>query len=199
MILMGIVGGSGTGKSTVTNFLKEKMPDCVTINLDDYMRKYWEEYKEEIISNLNLKIETEFWHAYLIKDIDTVKKWASIIEKDIEKSIRNVISENRDAKIIILDWAFLPLFPIYNECDITIFVKCDLDIKLNRLTKKLKKKGTLGRWNVQTLLDRLENTSLEEWGYLATYTISNNGTLDELENNVNYVKDIYFDNDLIFK
>ena len=192
MMLIGITGGSGTGKSTVTNLLKERISDCVTINLDDYMRKYWEEYKEKIISKLNLKIETEFWHAYLIKDIDTVKKWASIIEKDIEKSIRNEILENRNAKVIILDWAFLPLFPIYNECNFSIFVKCDLDTKLNRLTKRLEKKGTLGRWNVKSLLDRLNKTALDEWGYSATYTINNGGTLEDLEQNINNTLGTYF-------
>ena len=196
MMLIGVTGGSGSGKSTVTNMLKEKISNCMTINLDEYMRKYCNEHRKEIISRLNLNFEDNHWSTGLVNNYEDIKNWVSIIENDIEKSIRNIILENQDSeKIIILDWAFLSLLPIYNECDFSILVKCDLHTKLDRLTERLEKNNKLEKWNY-VLLDRLKNTALDEYGHSATYIISNNGTLNELDKNINGILSNY---DLIFK
>lgn len=202
MVLIGITGGSGTGKSTVTNLLKEKISDCITINLDEFMRKHCNDRREEIISKLNLHIGNDHWSTHLVNSYEDIRNWVSIVESDIEKSVRNIILENKDSvKVIILDWAFLALLPIYNECDFSILVKCDLDTKLDRLTKRLEKNSKLDKWN-HSLLERLNNTALDEFGHSATYLISNNGTLDDLKNNVECILYKYekeLDNALIFK
>lgn len=188
MVLIGIAGGSGCGKSTVANLLRERIYNSTIINLDDYMRKYWEQYKEEIISRIDFNTENEHWHTELIKHKDNVKKWTSIIGKDIEKCIRIRISKINDKeKIVILDWAFLPLIPIYNECNVSILVKCDLETRLDRLTNKIKTKGSMSKWNQNTIINRLKNTYFEEFDQLSNYIISNNGTLEELEYNVDSV------------
>lgn len=187
MILIGVTGGSGSGKSTVTNFLKEKIPDCITINLDEYMRIYCNEHKEEIISKLDLNIGKEHWSTYLVNNYEDIKKWVNIIEKDVEKDIRKIILENEKSfKVIILDWAFLSLLPIYDECDFSILVKCDLNTKLDRLKKRLEKNDKLEKWS-HVLLDRLKNTALDEFGHSATYVVSNDGTLEDLENNIDNI------------
>ena len=191
MMIIGVTGGSGTGKSTVTSLLKEKLCDCVTINFDEYMRKYCNEHREEIISKLNLEIGGEHWSTHLVNNYEDIEKWVGIIENDIEKSVRNIISENKNvANVIILDWAFLPLLPIYNECDFSIMVNCDLDIKLNRLIKRLEKNSKLDKWN-EVLLERLKNTALDEFGHFATYIVSNNGTLDDLEHGIDCILSYY--------
>lgn len=196
MMLIGITGGSGSGKSTATNLLKEKISDCITINLDEYMRKHCNEHREEIISKLNLDIGNDHWSTHLVNNYEDIKKWVGIIENDIEKSVRSIISENKDSvKTIILDWAFLSLLPIYNECDFSIFVKCDLNTKLDRLTKRLEKNHKLEKWN-HMLLERLKNTALDEFGHSATYIVSNNGTLNDLEQNIDCILSNYH---LIFK
>lgn len=195
MMLIGVTGGSGSGKSTATNLLKKKISDCITIKLDEYMRKYCNEHKEEIISKLNLNIGDDHWSTHLVNNYDDIKKWVGIIENDIEKSVREIISENKNStKTIILDWAFLSLLPIYKECDFTILIKCDLNTKLDRLTKRLEENSKLEKWN-HALEERLKNTALDEFGHSATYVVSNNGTLNDLQNNVDGILDKY----LIFK
>ena len=187
MMLIGVTGGSGTGKSTVTDLLKEKICDCITINLDEYMRKYCNEHKDEIISKLNLDIGNRHWSTNLVNNYEDIKKWVGIIEKDMEKSIKNIIFENKNlSKVMILDWAFLSLLPIYKECNISIMVNCDLDIKLSRLTKRLEKNSKLDKWN-HALLDRLKNTALDNFGHSATYFIYNNGSLEDLRDKVDSI------------
>lgn len=200
MVLIGIVGASGTGKSTTSKIFKEKIDDCITINLDDYMRKHWESHKQQILSALNIsEVNKDNWHSLIIKNRKDIEIWAEIIGDDLEKDIRGIIEENNNFKVVILDWAFLPLFPIYNECDFSVFVKCDLDTRLHRLTKRMKEKGKFDKWDNESLLNRLKNTCLDEWGYSSTYTISNNGNLEELEKQVGQILNIYSNNDLIFK
>jgi len=191
MVLIGVTGGSGSGKSTVTNFLKEKISDCITINLDEYMRKFCNEHKDEIILKLNLDIGNTYWSTHLVNSYEDIKDWVRIIESDIEVSIRKIILDNKNSeKVIILDWAFLSLLPIYNECDFSVFVKGDLIIKLNRLTKRLEEDNKLEKWNY-ILVERLKNTALDQFGHCATHIISNNGTLQQLEYNVDCILDKY--------
>ena len=201
MILIGITGGSGTGKSTATKMLKQKISNCKIINLDEYMRRYCNEHREDIISKLDLNIGNDHWSTHLVKKYEDIKKWVSIIEKDIETCVRNIILENNNSvQTIILDWAFLSLLPIYNECDFTILVKCDLDTKLNRLTKRLEENSKLDKWN-HALIERLRNTALDEFGHTATHIISNNGTLNDLENNIHNILENHkkeLNNTLIF-
>lgn len=201
MILIGITGGSGTGKSTATKLLKQKISNCKIINLDEYMRRYCNEHREDIISKLDLNIGNDHWSTHLVKKYEDIKKWVSIIEKDIETCVRNIILENNNlVQTIILDWAFLSLLPIYNECDFTILVKCDLDTKLNRLTKRLEENSKLDKWN-HALIERLRNTALDEFGHTATHIISNNGTLNDLENNIHNILENHkkeLNNTLIF-
>lgn len=195
-MLIGVTGGSGSGKSTVTNFLKEKIPNCIAINLDEFMRKHCNEHREEIISKLDLNIGNDHWSTHLVNNYEDIKKWVGIIEKDIEKSIRKIILENKENdKNIILDWAFLSLLPIYDECGFSVLVKCDLNTKLERLTERLEKHSKLDKWN-HVLTQRLKNTALDEFGHSATYIISNNGTLEELEQNIDGILGNY---DLILK
>lgn len=191
MVLIGVYGGSGTGKSTATEMINKKLKNSFKINVDQFMHYYTDIRKDEIIDKLGLNkkdLELEYVLNYCGKSLDSVKKWIKVIEKDIEKEVLEVIKiQEGKVDAIIIDWAFLPLIPLFEQCDFTISINCDLNEKYNRLKKRLENSNKISKWDEENLLYRLKNSALDEFGYTATYKISNNGTLEDLEKNIDSI------------
>lgn len=184
MKLIGVFGGSGSGKSTVTRLLNENLYNSLVINIDTYMRQYMIENKEKLISKMNYKIKDKYWTTYFFQDYKEITQWVNMIEPHMQTVLEKIISENENyVDFIILDWMFLPIIPLWNKCDFSICVKCDENIKLNRLIKRLEKENRLEKWK-DSLLNRMHSTSLDEFGHMANYTIFNNGTPEDLQYSV---------------
>ena len=188
MKIIGIYGGSGTGKTTATKMLHKKIDNSLIISLDPYMKKYWEKYKKEILNTLNVKENVDkMWHKYIVSSIDNVKKTMNIIESDMEKDIKISIMEHQECDVIIIDWAFLPLIPSFSNCDFCISINSDLEIRVKRLCARLEANSRLQNWTKDALLDRLNKSDLQKLGYTSKYSIQNNGTLEELSHNLNEI------------
>lgn len=179
-MIIGIIGGSGAGKSTLTKELSKKIENSMVINVDDFMHKYLDVHKNEIIDALNLHNISDYWYNYLGINFDYIKTWVKIIENDIEVSIEQKMKDNPTINTFIVDWAFLPLLDFFNKCDYTISISCNLEVKLNRLKLRLAENEKLERWHDDALMNRLKLTSLNDLGYQAMYQIDNSGTLDDL-------------------
>lgn len=186
-MIIGITGGSGSGKSTLTNMLNQKIENSLIIHVDDFMHKFLEVHKDEIIKTLGLKNIHGYWHNYLGINFDYIKTWVKIIENDIEESIKNKIEENSSIDTFIVDWAFLPLLDFFNKCDYTISITCDLNIKLNRLKSRLTQHEKLNRWHEDALMNRLKFTSLNELGYQTMYSIDNSSNINDLDINLDKI------------
>lgn len=187
MIIIGITGGSGAGKSTLTNKLNQKIENSMVINVDDFMHKFLDIHKEEILSALKLENVEDYWYNYLGINFDYIKIWVKIIENDIEKSIYKQIHENSSIDTFIIDWAFLPLLDFFDKCDYTISITCALETKLNRLKSRLSQYEKLERWHEDALMNRLKFTSLNELGYQTMYSIDNSSNIDDLNNNIDKI------------
>lgn len=184
-MIIGITGGSGAGKSTLTNRLNQKIENSMIINVDDFMHKFLDTHKDEIINTLGLQHIQDYWYNYLGINFDYIKTWVKIIGNDIEENIKNQMLENASIDTFIVDWAFLPLLDFFNKCDYTICITCDLDLKLNRLKSRLTQHEKLDRWHEDALMNRLKFTALNELGYQAMYFIDNSGNINDLNNNIN--------------
>ncbi len=185
MIIIGITGGSGAGKSTLTNIISKKINNSMVINVDEFMHKYLDIHKNEIIKALKLSNINDYWYNYIGTNFNDIKKWVRIIEKDIEWCINDKIMNNAKTEVFIVDWAFLPLISFFDKCDLTISINCDLNIKLKRLSERLEKNNKLSKWHDDALLNRLKYTSLNELGYKTKYQINNDGTIDDLNKKIN--------------
>ncbi len=192
MIIIGVYGGSGSGKTTVTKLLHNKIENSFVLDLDKFMHYYTNIHKNELINKLGLEkidFELEYLLNYCTKSINSINIWVQTIEKDIKKEILNSIENIRNTEntvnAIIIDWVFLPLLnDLFLKIDYTICVKCDFDKRYIRLKKRLEQNGKLNNWKEQDLLNRLTYTALDEYGYSSTYTLTNNSSLEQLQNSI---------------
>lgn len=179
--IIGIFGGSGSGKTTATKILNEKIKNSTVLFLDPFMHQHWEEHKKEILDALNVKEDKNiWWRNYITKSAETIKQSIDFINLEIEQDIKNFISENQKHDIIIIDWAFIPYISLFNDCDFTICIDADPETKINRLSSRLEDNNRLQKWPKEALLGRINNTTLNKFGYNAKYNIENDGTIEDL-------------------
>ena len=188
MSIIGIFGGSGSGKTTVTEMLHSKIDDSVVISVDPFMHKHFDENKDEILKQLDISYdENVWWYNYIFQSIDNLKKTIDIIKPKIEADIARSIEENKCYNTIIIDWALLPLVSNFNNCDFAITVNADVEVKVQRLSARLNAYNKLQKWPGSTLLERINNSSLDEFGYKGKYFINNSGSLEQLGNSIDSI------------
>lgn len=142
-MLIGVSGGSGVGKSTLSRRLAEILPNSILINGDIFMHTRSKELEEKILERIGKKKDEKvFSYNYYLESFENTKIWAKTIEKEVIKDIENAIKKRGDGKdYIIVDWVFLPLCKCFELCDETICVIANYDLRLERLTKRLQDKS----------------------------------------------------------
>ncbi|MBP3707395.1 MAG: hypothetical protein J6J36_02145 [Clostridia bacterium] len=200
MVVIGVSGGSGAGKSTVSDKLAEILPNAVHINVDKYM--YEESLKQEPVILRSLGIEKEkgvYTYNYYFQSFDYTKVWVSYIQKGVSDKIENFVKEQEaiGMEYAVVDWCFLPMCEFSKKCDYTLNVKTDYNTRIHRLEKKLKEmaeKNTgvdnLGidrSYNAYKdfgLDNRLKYTTVKDFGYGAQFELQNDEGLEILEKNL---------------
>lgn len=192
MVIIGVSGGSGCGKSTISEIFYSKIDNSDVIHIDDYMNVYLEEYKNEIIEELGVNIDGDYWRNYIFNSFNDVLKWGGILSNKIEMDIRKYITES-NAKVFIIDSFMLPLLPIYKNCNFTISVSCSHEVELKRLKDRLDKiEGRIALWKEDALVKSIKYTTFTNFGYQETYNINNNQSISELKKQVNKILSIKF-------
>ena len=186
-MLIGITGGSGSGKSTVSKYLLTKLGNAKRITVDNIMEKNLVIlYGKDIMKEFNQK---EYNPIELFESIEAVNKWMNICGENIYYEIEELIEKySSKYENIIVDFCFLPMLDTWDECDMTINVKADTDIRYDRLKQRLINTCYAYEWiNEISLSNRLKATSLDEYGYKSQYTVYNNGSYEELTKQVDEV------------
>lgn len=188
MKIIGVYGGSGSGKSTTTKLLHEKIDNSAIIDMDTFMHKNYNKHKEEILRALNVSEEPGvWWYNYLSVNFETKKVAIEIIKEDMEIDFKRAIMENSMYDTCIADWAFLPLLGIMSNCDFTIAVSTEYDTKYRRLYERLIQEGKTDHWPRSAFVNRLRNSTLDEFGYKPNYCLHNNGSLQDLSNGIDEI------------
>ena len=143
MKIIGITGKSGSGKSTITKLLSEKF-NCNTVNVDKIGHQATEN------SEISKKLCEIFGKQILGKDgkVDR-KKLGNIVFSDKEKmdiltnitwgymqEILDEILKNETGKLIILEWALLPISKYWQKCDLKILMTADDSKRKDRVMKR---------------------------------------------------------------
>lgn len=190
MIIIGITGGSGCGKTTVSNILSDNGVDVVDCDL--VARKIVEPAKPA------LNEIKEYFGLEYIKEDGTLnrKKLASLVFGDKKKLLKlNEITHkyveeyidlyigNSKSEIIGLDAAALIESGIYKKCDYLICVLADKKIRMQRIMKRdmLSTEEATSRINAQ----KNDTFYIEK----SDYIVYNNDNIDSVNNKVREILD----------
>lgn len=196
MKIIGVSGGSGAGKSTVSEKLEEMLPNSIRINGDFFMHQESEKLEEEVFKKLGIKKDKDvFSYNYFLDSFDNVKVWVDTMKDSVINRAKEMIEkEYKDKEYVIFDWVFLPMCDYFKNCDYTICVNTDYEKRLERLTKRLQDKtvyndGDRSFWSYKpgVIEKRLKFTELNKLVYDPECEIENDGNMEELDKKIKYM------------
>lgn len=146
--IIGIAGGSASGKSTVSKKLKtqfENENSVMIIRQDDY-------YKDQSHLNMEERVKTNYDHPFAFDNDLFYEQLKELCEgKTIKKPIYDFVNHTRSKEtetlhpcdVIVVEGLFiLEDEKIRNLCDIRVFVDTDADIRfIRRMVRDVKKRG----------------------------------------------------------
>lgn len=180
-MIIGLTGGISSGKSTVSNILKEL--EIKIIDADIIAKKISEkkEIKKEIILkfgeeilNSKKEIERKKIREIVFKDKEKLKILNNIYHPRIKAEFKKIKENHNKDDIIIFDVPLLFETDIDKECDKIILVYIDKEIQIDRLMKRDGIDSDLAKMIIKNQMPQ------EEKMEKADIILYNNGTLDEL-------------------
>ena len=160
MLIIGIAGGTGCGKTTVVNTILKELPqdEVVLISQDSY-------YKDTTHLSYEERVKINFDHPRSI-DFDLLVNHLNELRKGntIQQPVYSFVQHNRTGdsvltkprKVIIVEGILILTNPeIRDLFDIKIFVHADSDERLiRRLKRDISERGR----DIDEVLDRYQNT-----------------------------------------
>jgi uridine kinase len=146
IIIIGVAGGSASGKTTVASRLKEEFKDSVELICHDFYYRAHNELHYEERSKLNYDHPNAFDTERLIEDIKQLKQGKAIERPVYSYTIHNRLDETvtvNPAKVIILEgFLIFENQELLDLMDIKIFVDTAADERLiRRILRDVKERG----------------------------------------------------------
>lgn len=197
MLVLGLTGNIGCGKSSLSNIFKEEFnidiidADIISRNIyedKNLLSKVFDEFGDSIKNNDGSLNRKELGNIVFNDDLKLIAlnniTHPAIKEKILE-SIK--IIENQNKSIVVIDAALLVEGNYLNILDKLLVVCCDEEIQIQRIIKRdsCSKNDAISR--IKSQLSQNEKMSY------ADYIIDNSGTYEELKIKayefINYVKE----------
>ena len=191
MIVIGLTGGIASGKSSISNYIKER--GIVVIDADLIAREVTED--EKILNKINKEFEgfdilsdcceldRKKLASIVFNDREKLNKLNSITHPEIKKRIKNLIDNytKKGEKYCVVDAALLIEDNYMEMMDIIMLVYINKEVQIQRLIKRdnLTKEEALNRINSQMSFEGKKN--------YADYIIDNSGSYEYTINQVNIV------------
>lgn len=147
-IIIGIAGGSASGKTSISTKLKNAYDNCKSVTIirqDDY-------YKDQSHLMMEERVKTNYDHPLAFdNDLFVAQLQALLQGQAIEKPIYDFVEHTRSAEteiiepsdVIVIEGLFvLEDEELRNLCDIKVFVDTAADLRfIRRLIRDVKKRG----------------------------------------------------------
>ena len=147
-LIIGIAGGSASGKSSISAQLKERYEQSgsvVIIRQDDY-------YKDQSEKTMEERVKTNYDHPFAFYNDLLVENLQSLLKgEEIKKPIYDFVNHTRSSKtevvkpsdVIVLEGLFiLEEEKLRSLCDMKLFVDTDADVRfIRRLIRDVKERG----------------------------------------------------------
>ncbi|MFW0178229.1 uridine kinase [Rothia sp. P7208] len=139
-LVIGIAGGTGSGKTTLTNALVESFEGQVAVIYHDNYYKRHDEFSYEERCQLNYDAPEAFDNDLLIEHLDELLNGQDIETPVYDYTVHNrsdqTMSVNTRPIIIIEGILIFAEERICSRCDIKIFVDTDADVRILRRMRR---------------------------------------------------------------
>ena len=105
-LIIGIAGGTGSGKSTLTENIKQRFGDNISVLLHDYYYKAHDELSYEERTQLNYDIPSAYDTDLLVRDLELLKRGQTAFAPVYDFAVYNrrpETQEIRPAKVIVVE------------------------------------------------------------------------------------------------
>ena len=146
IMIIGIAGGTGSGKTTITRQIVEQFGSDVTVIYHDNYYKAHHDLTYEERTKLNYDHPNAFDTDMLVEDLSNLKEGREIECPVYDYTIHDRSEETitvRPSRIIVVE-GILIFYPeeLRKQMDIKIFVDADADVRiLRRINRDVKKRG----------------------------------------------------------
>lgn len=140
ILVIGIAGGSGSGKSTITDIIARKFGDEVTVIKHDNYYKAHDELTYEERCRINYDHPDAFDTPMLCEHLEKLRRGEEVVCPVYDFTVHNRSEETqviKPSRVIVIDGILVLQDPRLRELmDIRIFVDTDADVRLLRRIKR---------------------------------------------------------------
>ncbi len=146
VIVIGIAGGTGSGKSTMINNIKKQFSDEISILSHDFYYKAHDNMTYEERCQLNYDHPDAFDTDLMIEHVKGLKRWETIERPVYDFTIHNRVNETvavKPAKVVVVEGILIfENKELLDLCDIKVFVDTDADVRIiRRILRDVQERG----------------------------------------------------------
>ncbi|MBO7426057.1 MAG: dephospho-CoA kinase [Clostridiales bacterium] len=182
MFVLGVTGGIGTGKSTVSGILRDR--GLLVLDADQISKDVTDvdgianEEIAQVFGNRAIRnnaLDRKYISSIVFNDKTKLDKLSSIIHKYVLKYIADQLEKERTkgTKCVVLDVPIPVEKGFVDKCNQIWVVTCDTEIKLRRLVDRGMTLDDAKRRIAMQMTD-------EEYLNIGDYEINNSGSFDDL-------------------
>ena len=196
MLILGLTGNIGCGKSSLSTIFRDNSIDIVDADIiarqiyddENLLKKVYDTFGTNI-KNKDGSLNRKALGRIVFNDDEKLIQLNKLTHPVIRENVTNQIEEykKQNKKIIVLDAALLIESDYLNVVDKLLVITCDEDIQIERIKKR-------DNCSTEEALSRIKSQmSQENKVKYADYVIDNSGTIDELEKKafifLNYIEE----------